>query len=387
MQRSNTLIRVVFCLFLAAILAYFGFYIYRTFIHPLKTVQAVSATIADAVSADGYVVREEKVLTAQGVISPVEDGKKIAAHGVVAVCYTNESALEQADRILALQERIAALQTALGETETASPSEVVAELSAAVASRRFGELDTLASQTRYVLFGSSSSVEQAQQELAEAQQELETLQSMQSGYSLVTADSPGLFSSVVDGYETVSPEDLDPLTPGRLLLLFDGTRVRNGFGKLISGTRWYYACVMDGSRAEELTEGRSVTLEFTDGYTNTITMQVVSVSSSDTDGNCAVVFVCDTGLADVSAVRKASANVVFSRSTGILVPDEAICDPDSRPHVFVLAGLQAHEVEVEILTKGQDGFTLVSAPQGSMLSAGVTVITTTDGMSDGKVVR
>ena len=143
MQRSNALIRAVFCLFLAAILAYFGFYIYRTFIHPLKTVQAVSATVADAASAEGYVVREEKVMTAQGVISPVADGKKIAAYGVVAVCYTDESALEQADRILALQERIAALQTALGETETASPSDVVADLSAAVAMRRFDELDTL----------------------------------------------------------------------------------------------------------------------------------------------------------------------------------------------------------------------------------------------------
>ena len=383
MQRSNALIRAVFCLFLAAILAYFGFYIYRTFIHPLKTVQAV----ADAASAEGYVVREEKVLTAQGVISPVADGKKIAAYGVVAVCYTDESALEQADRILALQERIAALQTALGETETASPSDVVADLSAAVAMRRFDELDTLASQTRYVLFGSSSSVEQAQRELEEARQELETLQAMQSGYSLVTAESPGLFSSVVDGYETVSPDDLDSLTPGRLLLLFDGTRTRNGFGKLISGTRWYYACVLDSSRAEELTEGRTVTLEFTDGYTNTVRMQVVSVSSADSDGNCAAVFVCDTGLADVSAVRKASANVVFSRSTGILIPDEAICDRSTRPHVFVLAGLQAHEVEVEILTGAGDGYTLVSAPEGSMLSAGVTVITTTEGMSDGKVVR
>ena len=387
MQRSNALIRAVFCLFLAAILAYFGFYIYRTFIHPLKTVQAVSATVADAASAEGYVVREEKVLTAQGVISPVADGKKIAAYGVVAVCYTDESALEQADRILTLQERIAALQTALGETETASPSDVVADLSAAVAMRRFDELDTLASQTRYVLFGSSSSVEQAQRELEEARQELETLQAMQSGYSLVTAESPGLFSSVVDGYETVSPDDLDSLTPGRLLLLFDGTRTRNGFGKLISGTRWYYACVLDSSRAEELTEGRTVTLEFTDGYTNTVRMQVVSVSSADSDGNCAAVFVCDTGLADVSAVRKASANVVFSRSTGILIPDEAICDRSTRPHVFVLAGLQAHEVEVEILTGGGDGYTLVSAPEGSMLSAGVTVITTTEGMSDGKVVR
>ena len=174
---------------------------------------------------------------------------------------------------------------------------------------------------------------------------------------------------------------------GRLLLLFDGSRERNGFGKLISGTRWYYACVMDSSRAEELTVGRTVTLEFSDGYTNTVPMQVVSISSADTDGNCAAVFVCDTGLADVSAVRKASANVIFSRSTGILVPDEALCDPESRPHVFVLAGLQAHEVEVEILAAGQDGFTLVSAPDGSMLSAGVTVITSTDGMTDGKVVR
>ena len=53
----------------------------------------------------------------------------------------------------------------------------------------------------------------------------------------------------------------------------------------------------------------------------------------------------------------------------------------------MLAGLQAHEVEVEILTGAGDGYTLVSAPEGSMLSAGVTVITTTEGMSDGKVVR
>ena len=387
MQRSNALIRVVFCLFLAAILAYFGFYMYRTFIRPMKTVQAVSATVSDAVSAEGYVVRDEKVLNASGVISPVEDGKKIAAHGVVAVCYTNESALEQADRILTLQERIAALQTVLGETETASPPEVVTDLSAAVASHRFDELDTLASQARFVLFGSSSSVEQAQKELEVARQELESLQAQQSGYSLVTVDSPGLFSSVVDGYETVSPDDLDPISPGRLLLLFDGERSKQGFGRLISGTRWYYACVLNGARAEELTEGRTFTLEFTDGYTKTVSMKLQSVSSADTDGNCAAVFVCDTGLADVSAVRKASANVVFSRSTGILVPDEAVCDPDSRPHVFVLAGLQAHEVEVEILAHGQDGFTLVSAPENSMLSAGVTVITTTEGLSDGKVVR
>ena len=387
MQRSNALIRVVFILILAAILTYFGFYVYRTFVNPMRTVQAVSATVTDAAAADGYMVRDEEALSASGVISPVADGKKVAANGLVAICYTSENALEQADRILELQERIASLQKTLDGTDAETPETVISSLSEAVTVRRMEDLDTLVNQARYVLFGSSSSVEQAQEELEQAQEELEKLQASQSGYRVVLAERPGLFCGTVDGYETVGPDDLENLTPGRLLLLFDGERSRNGFGRLIHGTVWYYACVLPSDRADDLEEGRTMTLSFTDGYTGSAEMKVVSVSSADPDGNCAAVFSCDTGLAGISAVRKASADIVFSQKAGILLPDEALCGGAADPHVFILAGLQARKVPVELLSDSQDGYTLLQAAEGYSLNPGVTVITTTDGLYDGKVVR
>ncbi|MCQ2452629.1 MAG: hypothetical protein MJ075_05790 [Oscillospiraceae bacterium] len=387
MRRSNLIIRLVFVLILAAILCYFGIYLYNDYINPLRTVQVVSASASESASVSGYVVREEESLRADGVISPISDGKKVSAGGVVAVCYTSESALERADTILALQERITALQTALGETDSESPSDIIAKVSRAAVLRDMDSLDTLVNQARYVLFGSSESVDQAKEELDSARAELEELQERQSGYSVLLADRPGLFSASTDGYETVSPGSLATLTPEGLVSRFSRSPGRTGFGKLIYGTDWYYACIMTKADVRQLKNLNSVTVNFTSGYTGSVRMDVESIGEADANGNCLVVLSCDTGLADFATVRAADAEIIFSAQQGILIPEEALYDDYTGTYVYLLVGLQARRRDVEVLQDTHNGFLLVSPAEGSAFYAGATIIVNGTDLTDGKVVR
>lgn len=66
----------------------------------------------------------------------------------------------------------------------------------------------------------------------------------------ITAPASGLFSAVVDGYETVlTPEILPGLTPSKLAGVQAVGTVRSELGKLILGDSWYYAAAMSASEA------------------------------------------------------------------------------------------------------------------------------------------
>ena len=102
MRRSDTLLKAVSVILLIAIICYMGFHVADSLLNPLQTVLAVNASTLESASCEGYVIRNEKTLSAEGMISPVEDGKKVSAGGVIAVNYTSTEALERADEKLNL---------------------------------------------------------------------------------------------------------------------------------------------------------------------------------------------------------------------------------------------------------------------------------------------
>lgn len=90
---------------------------------------------------------------------------------------------------------------------------------------------------------SVSGTEDLKTQLQELQAQRKTLQSRAAGsVRRITAPVAGLYSAVVDGYETVlMPESLEALTPSSLEnLKADGT-VSSNVGKLVLGDTWYYA--------------------------------------------------------------------------------------------------------------------------------------------------
>ena len=103
--------------------------------------------------------------------------------------------------------------------------------------------------------------------------------SLKSSSRNVTASASGTYSAVVDGYETVlTPAFLAELTPSALLTVQADESVSSNVGKLISGTTWYYAAVIDSKNAARFTPGSSVKLRFAKNAQRDYTMTVTHLS-------------------------------------------------------------------------------------------------------------
>ena len=385
MRRSNALITAVSVILLAAILFYFGANAIDSFLNPLGTTIAVEYTLEDTVDVSGYIVRYEEPMTGSGIISPVADGKKVAAGGVVAVTYSSEEDLSVADEIIETEQSIARLEAGGDSTEGASVA--VSELAAAVAAGDLGNLDNLVYNIEINIMNSAQAESDSEEELASLKARLEELNAMQTGAVPVTTDKSGIFSTAVDGLEAVSPDMLTGLTPEGLQALFQSPASISGyFGKLVSGTTWYFAAVMPSERAAEFEAGEQVTVEFTKNYSDTVDMTIEEIGR-DSGGQCVVVLSSSRGLADVAPVRTADAEVLISRQTGLSVPEEAIHSDDTGTYVYILMGLQAERVDIEVTAMFGDGMCLIGPAEGETLNEGAEIIVRARNLYDGKVVR
>ena len=385
MRRSNALITAVSVILLAAILFYFGANAIDSFLNPLSTTIAVEYTIEDTVEVSGYFVRNEEPMTGSGIISPVADGKKVAAGGVVAVNYSSEEDLSIADEIMETEQSIERLEAGQGGAEGAS--EAVGELAAAMAAGDLGNLDNLIYNVETNVMNSVPAESGSEEELQALRTRLEELQAMQTGAVPVTTDKSGIFSTEVDGLESVSPDMLTGLTPEGLAALFQNPASISGyFGKLVSGTTWYFAAVMPADRAMEFEAGEQVTVEFTKNYSDTVDMTIEEIGR-ESGGQCVVVFSSSRGLANVAPVRTADAEVLISRQTGLSVPEEAIHSDETGTYVYILLGLQAQRVDIEVTAMFGDGMCLIGPAEGETLNDGAEIIVRARNLFDGKVVR
>lgn len=175
---------------------------------------------------------------------------------------------------------------------------------------------------------SVSGTEDLKTQLQELQAQRKTLQSRAAGsVRRITAPVAGLYSAVVDGYETVlTPESLEALTPSSLEnLKADGT-VSSNVGKLVLGDTWYYAAAMPAAQAQELedqqADGVSLSLRFTKGVDQDLPVTLHSVGAEE-NGRVVAVFQGDTYLTQLTLLRQQSAQVITNRVEGIRVPREA----------------------------------------------------------------
>ena len=226
----------------------------------------------------------------------------------------------------------------------------------------------------------------------------------------VTAPVSGLYSAVVDGYETVlTPESLSDMTPSQLSAVRADSTVSSGVGKLILGDSWYYAASMSAADAEELQEasdalkkaGKSLTLRFAKSVERDLPVTVSRIGPEE-NGRCVVVFEGKTYLSRLTLLRQQSAQVVWDSTEGIRVPKEALRMEkvtvnsegervtEEATGVYCVVGMEARFKPVEVVYNGSS-FLLVrsAAPEDRenlRLRPGDEVIITANGLYDGKVV-
>lgn len=420
MKKNNALgTKLLMLAVTLALAAYFGVQGYLYFTDPLSTTLAYNYQVEESVSLSGYVARTEQVLEddASGLLRlQRSEGERVSRGGTVAAVYADQASLDRQAEIDALTTRIEQLEYA---QEAALGSEVSLKLDAQImqsildyrsslaedrlvkAEEHGGKLRNLVLKRDYTY----SETEDLSGQITELRTQLKEVRARAAGsVRYITAPAAGLYSAVVDGYETVlTPESLEDMTPSRLTVVRADSGVRSSVGKLILGDTWYYAAVMSAGEAEELWEnGGSLTLRFTKSVERDLPVELAFVGPEE-NGRAVAVFRGETYLSLLTLLRQQSAQVIFHTVEGIRVPKEALRivtstaeNEDGIPEttqttgVYCVVGMEARFKPVEVVYTG-DNFVLVrsAAPadrENLRLRPGDEVIISANGLYDGKVL-
>ena len=322
-MKNKTLgMKILLAVVTLGVLGYFAIQAVRYFGDPLTTTLAYPYEVQMTTALSGYVVREETVLPddTSGLLQLQRaEGERVSAGGVIAVAYADQATLDRQQEIQSLETQIEQLQyaadAALGaEVSLRLDTQILQDIidyRTALAADRLDQAEDCGQSLRSLVLKRDytySDTTDFSAQVAELQSQLNQLRS-QTGASTrrITAPQAGLYSAVVDGYETVlTPQALETLTPSQFSELEPDTSVSSTVGKLILGDTWYYAAVMDQEEAQLLQESGSLQLRFAKGIGQDLDVSLTRVSEPE-DGQVVAVFRGNTYLSELTLLRRQSA--------------------------------------------------------------------------------
>lgn len=424
-MKNKTLgMKILLAVVTLGVLGYFAIQAVRYFGDPLTTTLAYPYEVQMTTALSGYVVREETVLPddTSGLLQLQRaEGERVSAGGVIAVAYADQATLDRQQEIQSLETQIEQLQyaadAALGaEVSLRLDTQILQDIidyRTALAADRLDQAEDCGQSLRSLVLKRDytySDTTDFSAQVAELQSQLNQLRS-QTGASTrrITAPQAGLYSAVVDGYETVlTPQALETLTPSQFSELEPDTSVSSTVGKLILGDTWYYAAVMDQEEAQLLQESGSLQLRFAKGIGQDLDVSLTRVSEPE-DGQVVAVFRGNTYLSELTLLRRQSAEIIRETESGIRVPieavrlvEETVTGEDgtettvSRTGVYCIVGLEARFKPVDVVyqneefalvrssLEGADGMT--TAQEEIRLREGDEVIVTARDLYDGKII-
>ena len=228
MKNSTLATRLAMAAVFLAVIIYFGFSAASYFTDPYTATLAYSFVGERAVTVSGYVVRDEEVLPGGGelVYSNRREGERVSAGGTVAQIYQSAQALQDANILRSLQEQAeqldyAAALAAGSRTSVRLDDEITSALIGVRQSMSAGGLTAAADQSaalrtavlkRSYAYSGSGGLDASAAALRERISTLAA--SADPGTARIAAPRAGLFSSLVDGYESVlTRENILALTP------------------------------------------------------------------------------------------------------------------------------------------------------------------------------
>ena len=415
------------------VLVYFGVNLAAYFNDPYTTTVAFSYVGENAVTVSGYVVRNEEPLEGSGdlVYSSRGEGERVSKGGTVAQIYPTTQALNDANTLRELTGQLEQLQyarsLAAGSQATARlddeivsalasfhSSLAVSDLSAAADVGQALRTDVLRRSYTY------SGVGDLDASIASLESRISELSaSAEANVTRISAPKAGLFSGLVDGYETVlNLENILDMTPSRYRAIMPVSNA-SGVGRMIYGDKWSFITMMRSEDVKRLQEGDTVTLRFQKGLDRDMTMKV-SYISADEGGRRVVVFTAQKYLQLATLLRHQNAQVIFESYDGVRVPrssvrvdTQPVTDEDGQPVldsqgnpktqavtcVYCLWGDTARLKPVTVLWQEEEyilvapdeealkAYSSAQTRESRRLRAGDQVITAAAELYDGKVVQ
>ena len=417
MKQGKPLITLVILILAATVAIYFAAYIYNALDDPYRTTQVYAYTSYDSVTVEGLVVREARVLPAQPGILEITraEGEKVGTGQEIALVYRDSQAQANQVQIEELEMEIELLEYAIdqgGDLDSAArlDEDILQAVVGLRASYALGDCTQLRDQVMNVkssvlkrgyTYGEGLTPADLTARLRQLKEEL-TVLTRQSARATtrVTAPEPGVFSSLVDGYESLlTPDTVLQLTPSALQVLIDNPagEESGALGKLLTSNTWYFAANLPKQSAERLTEGKTATLRFSGELNREVEMTVEQIGPTE-QNKTLVVFSSSRYLILTTLLRCQTVELIFDRWSGLRIPKQALHleevtrtdDKTGEPvsvqilAVYALVNGHAELREVEIVHEGEDYYVVRSVGTGpKVLRAEDTIITEATGLQDG----
>ncbi len=419
MKQGKSLITLVILAMAAVLALYFGYYIFNCLNEPYRTTQVYAYTANDSVPAEGLVVREAQVLPSQTGILEITraEGEKVGKGQQVALVYRDSQAQANQAQIEEMTMDIQLLEEAVSQSgDLESAARLDEDILQAVVDLRssyaLGDYTQLRDQSMEVksrvlkrgyTYGEGLTSAELSARLYQLRQDLDVLTRQSArATTQVIASVPGVFSSLVDGYESrLTPESLQELTPSTLQELINSPAGEDSgaMGKLITSDTWYFAANLPMAAAERLEEGDFATLRFSGELNRDVKMKVESVGPTQS-GTTLVIFSSNRYLTLTTLLRHQTVELIFESWSGLRIPKEAfrLVDfvqesgegSDSSPTsvtksgVYALVNGRVEFREAEIVHEGSDYYVVRPVGAGrKVLRDGDTIIIEGTGLQDG----
>lgn len=353
MKQKRVFGKIVPAALVLIFLIYLGAQAYNNLSEPIVTIDATLITAEDKISTDGFFMRNETLV--MGNPGSVEymfaDGEKIGNGQAVAMFFTGDSAAQEYQELLRINDEIASLvyvKNSLSGDATGAKidtliyssmldiSQVLSDGSVAAVS---GDMEILQQ-----LVANRNSIRSDNNEFQVRIDELEAqknsiLYKLSSQSTSIYAQNSGYFFSGYDGYETVlKPEDARSMTPARVESLSPGA-LPGGIisGTLVTGYEWFYITTVSSDDAARLRSRRTVDIRFSQIESKLLNMEVDYISEVE-DGRA--VLILRSQIMDEKYLRERmqSGEIVLTSYSGIKVPTEALRMENDEWGVYCLEG-------------------------------------------------
>ena len=363
-------------------------------------------------SAQGYLFRNEEVLTTAGeglVDTLVENGTKVGKNVSVAKVWSTDvggdaltaaqlklSRINRAIRILEDSQLKAGTPLSEANKYRAEYIALYREIAAATEEGRLDRIPALEEKllvalNRYVsLVGETDETNSHLQELRE---EKESIIGASSATEVKSETSSGLFydGSYVDGFESIfAATALENLTPEALHTLAESTpTISEGqtVGKLVYGYEWYLAMELSPSVAAGFAVGREYRFTFPEN--DDITAKLTLEKLVRGEGSVLAVFRCESHPNDFLFYRKQTVEITVGETEGFYIPETAIVTENGMMGVYVFEESTVRFRKAHIIWMGE-GYAIAELPgEGSSteLRENDILIVSGKDLYEGKVYR
>ena len=374
-----------------------------TSLSSIKTETAIAYTAEETISAEGYIIRDETIITSDdakgGVLNyEIADGNRVAKGGKVAGVYKSERDVEIKAQIAELDNQISNLSvvcnmdmsnvTDLSRIDNQIKTGLI-DLLDSVDGGDYSSLSAAADEyltllnKRLVAIGAETNFLARLATLQSRKAELEA----QLGTAIdITSESAGYFVSSIDGYEnvlgtdsvkTLTKEQLESIKP-------EETKAENVIGKTVDSVDWYIATVLSFEDSLKFTEGQALRIRVPLQTATELPVTVEKINRDAASSETVIVFKCGYMNGELSLIRTQPLTIIVSSSEGLYVPNDARRIVDDQIGVFVKTGNAIKFKPIEVIYNGT-GF-VICKKDGELRLYDEVIVKGND-LYDGKIVN